>query len=97
MDAGKWGYIDRSGRFVIAAQFEEASEFSEGVAAVCCDRGKTRYVDQNGRWAFEAGFARGVLNAGPFIEGIALVELPGGGEAYINLSGLVVAPLRDGG
>lgn len=30
----RWGYIDRTGSFVIKPQFRFASEFSEGLAAV---------------------------------------------------------------
>ncbi|MBI4556968.1 MAG: WG repeat-containing protein [Candidatus Hydrogenedentes bacterium] len=35
---GKFGYIDKSGGFVLKPQFDEAKEFSEGLAAVCVDR-----------------------------------------------------------
>ncbi|MCA1816762.1 MAG: WG repeat-containing protein [Acidobacteria bacterium] len=31
---GKWGYVDRTGKLVIPAQFKDALEFSEGLAAV---------------------------------------------------------------
>lgn len=33
-EKGKWGYIDRTGEIKIPAQFSEAREFSEGLAAV---------------------------------------------------------------
>ena len=32
--AGKWGYIDTSGRFIVTPQFQDARPFSEGMAAV---------------------------------------------------------------
>lgn len=31
---GKWGYIDTRGNIIIPLQFEEADQFSEGMAAV---------------------------------------------------------------
>ncbi|HEY6388633.1 MAG TPA: WG repeat-containing protein, partial [Candidatus Acidoferrum sp.] len=33
-EASHWGYVDADGKSVIPAQFDSASEFSEGVAAV---------------------------------------------------------------
>ena len=53
---GKWGYIDRTGNVIIAPQFQQASEFSEGVAAVNID-GKWGYIDQKGQIVIEPQFA----------------------------------------
>lgn len=91
---GAWGYIDRTGRFAISPQFQEAAPFSEGLAPVCCDGETTRYVDSAGRWAFETRLPRGTFNAGPSVDGIALVELHGIGATYIDRVGRVVAPMR---
>src|SRR3712207_5715234 len=69
---GKWGYIDRTGRFRIPPRYEEAGQFSEGVAYVTLRDGKQRtegLVDLNGRFtkipppndykfAFRDGLAR---------------------------------------
>jgi hypothetical protein len=44
-----YGYIDRAGEAVIAAQFESASEFSEGLAAVMLLNGKWGYIDTKRR------------------------------------------------
>ena len=33
-NGGKSGYIDKTGKFAIALQFDEAASFSEGLAAV---------------------------------------------------------------
>jgi len=34
---GKWGYIDRTGHFVIEPAFDEASSFSGGLAVIGTD------------------------------------------------------------
>ncbi|MDR3581344.1 MAG: WG repeat-containing protein [Oryzomonas sp.] len=43
----KAGFIDDKGKFIIKPQFDDASQFSEGFAAV--NVGKNRgYIDKNG-------------------------------------------------
>jgi|GEM_PF-5523665 len=68
---GKYGYIDASGRVVIEAKYELASNFSDGLAMVSRGRGENRefaYIDRagelvihwrKGRWyeSFEGGLA----------------------------------------
>ena len=54
----KWGYIDKSGKIVIEPQFDDASSFSEGLAAVCLGdycplRGKWGYIDKSGEYVWE--------------------------------------------
>lgn len=44
----KWGYIDRSGRLVIPARFDEASDFLDGYARVVV-AGSTAWIDPSGR------------------------------------------------
>ena len=34
LQGGKWGYMDRAGRVAVSPRFDEASRFSEGLAAV---------------------------------------------------------------
>jgi len=48
----KYGYIDKSGRFVIEPQFKEANSFREGLALVCIE---VSYVltDNNGSYRME--------------------------------------------
>src|ERR1700749_3394660 len=51
-DKGKWGFIDRTGRFRIPPRYEGAGEFSEGVAYAWFWEGERRrdgIVDANGR------------------------------------------------
>lgn len=42
-----WGYINRSGQFVIKPQFQQAKPFYHGLAQVVSD-GKLAYIDQSG-------------------------------------------------
>ncbi len=47
---GKWGYVDWRGRMVVAAEYEYALEYSEGLAAVGKD-GRSGYIDGSGKVA----------------------------------------------
>jgi hypothetical protein len=44
---GKWGYIDRTGKYVVNPQFDSADPFSEGLATVKLGS-KWGYVDESG-------------------------------------------------
>ena len=87
------GYIDRNGQVVILPRFAEANPFSEGLAAVCCENQKTGYIDKSGAFVIK-GLPPGVTNAGPFSEGIALVEMEAG-LVYIDRTGKVIAIVKD--
>ena len=65
----RWGYIDKSGKVVIAPQFESADGFSEGLAAIhqC---GKAFFIDQTGKTVIEDNFNY----ASAFSGGLARVE-----------------------
>lgn len=56
-DTGKWGYIDRTGRVAILPRFDEAGEFSGGLAEVWMEVGDNSaaygYVDRTGRLVWE--------------------------------------------
>ena len=76
----KLGFIDGSGREVIAPQFSnagDAAHFREGLANVGA-AGGWGYVDGSGSLVIEAKF----WWAYPFFEGFACVELPGEGAGY---------------
>jgi hypothetical protein len=45
---GKFGYIDRSGKVVIPPSFDEAHQFSNGLALVKTN-GRYRYIDRKGK------------------------------------------------
>jgi hypothetical protein len=47
--AGKWGYIDKTGKLVIEAKFDEARDFSGGVAQVVTVNHQHHWIDSNGK------------------------------------------------
>jgi hypothetical protein len=88
---GKEGYIDNTGKTVIQPQFERASEFSEGLAAVRMG-GKWGFIDKTGRIVIDANYAE---EPGQFSEGLATVRISGK-TAYIDKSGkIVISPRFD--
>ncbi|MFN0202171.1 MAG: WG repeat-containing protein, partial [Bacteroidia bacterium] len=67
---GKWGYLNKGGRFGINPQFDDAKRFSEGLAPVKL-KGRWGYIDSTGKWIFTPQFKW----AGSFHHGIAKVML----------------------
>ena len=96
------GYIDKSGRLVIAPQFMNAMSFSDGLACVQFPGGKSAYIDTSGkvivdlaRWAAEP-FGGNSVEAASFREGLTLVDTASGFVhvpkwGYIDKKGNVVA------
>jgi hypothetical protein len=87
-----FGYVNKSGDFVISEQFELAEPFSEDRAAVLVD-GRWTYIDKNGNMIAEPQFD----DVRPFFNGLARVTLqvPVGESiqihrGYINRSGQYV-------
>lgn len=72
VQGGKWGYIDRAGKVVIAPQFDAAEAFSEGLGAVNL-AGKWGFVDASGRLAIPARFDE----VRDFSEGLCSVRVGG--------------------
>jgi hypothetical protein len=82
---GKEGYIDQTGRLVIRPTFDDAFDFSDGLASV--RRGDdVGYIDMTGSFAFKPRF----IIAGPFSEGMARVVPEKGAPGYIDRSGQFV-------
>ena len=66
----EWGYVDRSGEWVIEPQFSNAYDFQDGIARVYeASDGSYGYIDSNGKWIIEPQY----LDAGDFSEGLASV------------------------
>lgn len=94
---GKYGYVDKAGTLVIAPQFYNARDFSEGLAPVLMrtDGGeyiRWGYIDETGKVVIKPQF----VAAWGFSEGLAAVQLPGipaeGG--YIDRSGQLVIKVQ---
>jgi len=74
----KYGFIDRSGKVVIAAQFDRVTDFSEGRAAVQVNK-KWGYIDTSGKYVIEPQFD----SASVYENGLASVKL-GKKTGYID-------------
>ena len=88
----KFGYVDKTGRFVIAARFVDAEDFNEGLAAVRLEdtfEAKYGFIDKTGRMVIQPQFWK----AKSFSEGLAAVKTEDNNEGYIDKSGkIVIAP-----
>lgn len=88
--SGKWGFIDKTGKMVIAPQFQETDllsgvVFSEGLAAVRIGNivtGKCGYIDTTGKFVIEPQFNCAMS----FSDGLARVQV-NGKWGYINKNG----------
>ncbi|MCB1173120.1 MAG: WG repeat-containing protein [Leptospiraceae bacterium] len=72
-----YGFIDKSGRLVIAAKYFQPNNFSEGLANVCTGPDyknlKCGYINKSGQFLIQPRFQ----TAHPFHSGRAKVKLPG--------------------
>ena len=84
---GKYGYMDANCKMVVPARFDEAFDFTEGLAAVRAD-GKWGYIDLSGQFAIAAQFA----GAFHFADGLASVRLDERTPlwGFIDKTGMVV-------
>ena len=78
---GKWGYIDKTGREVVAPAYDEARDFSIGLAAVSKD-GKWGCIDKAGKLAVPMNY--GAITE--FTQGRAIVRM---GSRYGVLKAIV--------
>ena len=89
---GKWGYIDKTGKEVIACQYDNAQYFTERFAAVKRD-GKWGYIDTTGKEVIPCQYDNINWEWGysGFSEGLACMEKDGK-WGYIDTTGKVVIP-----
>lgn len=84
----KWGFVDKTGKVVIAPQYESVSSFSEGLAAINnCD--EAFFIDKTGKKVISGTFEY----ASPFAGGLARVDVPtknGLQWGYIDKSGKMI-------
>ena len=88
----KYGYVDKTGKVISEPQYREATDFSEGLAAVNVgDYNDPRwgYIDRRGEMVISPIFTK----AGTFSEGLASVEKEGK-RCYIDKSGKVVLEVK---
>jgi WG containing repeat len=87
----RWGYVDRSGKFMIKPQFSIVAPFSEGLAWVGPKNKGYGYIDKTGAWVVKPQFNHAL----EFSEGLAAVSVHGR-WGYINATGnYAVAPQFD--
>jgi len=83
----KYGFIDKSGKFVIKPQFDSAESFSEGLAAVGMNS-KNGYIDKTGKLVIAARYD----SAFQFSDGLAKVAI-GDKSGFIDTRGnMVISP-----
>lgn len=89
---GRWGFIDRTGRVVIAPRFDRAGRFSEGLAPV--QEGATLgYVDASGRIALVPEYLPAGALHRPFSAGLAVVKV-GDRYGFMDRAGKLAIPAR---
>lgn len=89
--SNKYGYIDKTGKFIVEPSFDTAWSFSEGMASFETS-GKCGYINKEGKIVIEPGFTY----ASDFNEGLAFVCLntfKGDGYGFIDKEGnFVIEP-----
>lgn len=70
----RYGYIDKSGKWVIPQKFDSAMQFSEGLAQVAFE-GKFGFIDSSGNWVIQPKFD--YIYASGFSEGLVRVKTQG--------------------
>jgi hypothetical protein len=78
---GRFGFIDKTNKYAINPQFDEAEAFKEGLAVVTLG-GKSGYIDKTGKYAINPQFDQ----ASPFEDGLAMVKV-GDKWGYIDTAG----------
>ena len=90
----KWGFIDKSGQFVIMPEFDAVGDFSEGLACVVSGD-KCGFVDKAGKVVIPIQYNRRTFDLGymTFKDGLCPAELQAGSMGFIDKHGqLLVKP-----
>mgnify|MGYP000887931222 CR=1 FL=1 len=95
-ESGRWGYINKTGEYVIEPKYYYAKSFSEGLAAVQETKdGKDGYIDLHGNYIIEPQFDYGYS----FNEGYAIIFNRGEEGllySYIDKKGkYLISPIKD--
>jgi hypothetical protein len=89
---GKWGVIDKRGKFVVNPQYNDIASYSEGLASVLVGdspSGKWGYIDGTGKMVINPQFD----HATSFQSGLAIVRIgddKNGKDGYIDKTGKYV-------
>jgi hypothetical protein len=84
-----YGYIDKTGKVVVQARFTDASQFVDGLAAVCIEWQKCGFINRAGDFVIEPKFR--VTHS--FREGLALAGFEYSLIGFVNNSGeMVIEP-----
>ena len=79
----KWGFVDRTGKYVINPQFKNVEPFKNGMAAVQTMDYKFGYINEKGSFVINPQF----YDADSFNDGLALVTSENDKIGYINKKG----------
>jgi uncharacterized protein (TIGR02145 family) len=93
---GKYGYIDKKGKYVISPVYDYAQDFSEGVAWVQIEDQSPTLIDKSGKIILQAD---SIIWAYPFFNGTAAVSYYSEGKEYgtfINKKGNPITPPIEG-
>lgn len=89
---GKYGYMDETGKIIIAPKFDYASNFSDNLAAVIYNKVIRGYVDRQGNIVLKCNYR----NFGDFINGVARISLAKGTDenkiTYMDKDGKILTP-----
>lgn len=76
----KWGYVDNKGQYVINSQFDDAFNFSEGLALFKSTDGKFGFIGEDGKYVVNPIYK----DASSFSEGLACVVMENGKPQFID-------------
>ena len=80
------GFIDTKGKLITPVEWEDASDFSEGLACVCDDESDYGYIDREGNVVIPFVW----FTAGPFKNGVAEVQDEDYNRYLIDKKGKVI-------